>query len=191
MILYNRSFADFTVKNGLPAIYRNVEQYLQDNSDPDSSVINSAAFLSTRPDYHPGIGAEAYMHATSPIRRFTDLVNQYQVCGYLSSGQAVFSEAELDFMITEIEKTLLLQREVIQASGRYWFLCYLAQNFMHTPLSAIVVKIVKHGFIAELESWHRKVLVTTDSYCYQGEELLFIPTRIDPEEGILIGEVIQ
>ncbi len=191
MILYNRSFAEYTFKYQLPAIYRNIEQYLQDAKDPESAVISSSAYLSTKPDYHPGIGSEAYMHASSPIRRFTDLVNQYQVCNHLGKGQALFDDARLQTKIAGIEKILLLQREVISSSNRYWFLVYLSQNYLHQALKATIVKTVKSGFIAELRDWNRKVQVCSDAYYKVGEEILLIPMEIDPEAGLLRAEVIQ
>lgn len=191
MILYNRSFAEFTFKHEIPAIYRNIEQYYQDTSDPDSAVVSSMAYLSTRPDYHPGIGAEAYMHASSPIRRFTDLLNQYQVCSFLRKQSAVFSETDLQQMIQGIEKTLLLQREVINSSYRQWFLVYLIQAHQGEPLKAKVIKHVRNGFIAELRIWNRKIHVQTDSYCHPGEEILIIPLEIMDSEASLRADVIQ
>ncbi len=191
MILYNRSFAEYTFKYQLPAIYRNIEQYLQDAKDPDSAVINSTVYLSTKPDYHPGIGAEAYMHASSPIRRFTDLVNQYQVCFHLGSGQPLFDVKQLQNKILGIEKILLLQREVINFSNRYWFLAYLKRHHLQQALKASIVKHVKHGFIAELHSWNRKVNVICDAYYRVGEEVLLIPMQVNPEGGFLRAEVIQ
>ncbi len=190
MILYNRSFADFTLRQGIPIIYRNIEQYLQDSTDPDSGVVNSMAFLSTKPDYHPGVGVRAYMHATSPIRRFTDLINQYQLSSYLTTGSPIYGISDLQSMITEIEKTLLLHREVITLSNRYWFLAFLGQNYLDQTLKADVTRRVKNGFVALLHRWNLKVHVVSDSFCRVGEEILLIPYETYPEEGYLRGEVI-
>lgn len=191
MILYNSSFAEYTRKHGIPAIYRNVEQFLRDSDDPDSAVIGASAYLSTRPDYHPGIGSEAYMHASSPIRRYTDLVNQFQVSRHLQSGTTYFDEKELNAMIPEIEKTLLLQREVINNSARYWFLLFLQEHHLNDALSAVVVKQIKHGFIAELRNWNRKVQVFSDVSCRIGDEVMLIPYKINADESWLKADVIS
>lgn len=157
MILYNRSIAQFAVQRNLPLLYRNINQFLDENQE----VRNSSAFISTRPGYHPGIGAEAYLHATSPIRRVVDLINQMQVCGMLCQQQMLFSETDLIQMIPNIEKRILQIRETVSRSERYWFLKYIEQEQLHNPLGAYFKGYVNGKIKAEILPWGKQVLLDT------------------------------
>ena len=71
MILYNRLMAEQASRSALPLIYRNITQF-GDPDDEDAPNLGTQAYLSTDGKFHPGIGASAYAHASSPIRRFAD-----------------------------------------------------------------------------------------------------------------------
>ena len=57
---------------------------------PMSSVMGSLAYLSTAARFIL-IGAKAYVHASSPIRRVTDLINQVQFAALPNDVTAPFS----------------------------------------------------------------------------------------------------
>jgi exoribonuclease R len=159
MILYNRSIAQYAIGNNLPLLYRNINQFLDENQE----VRNSSAFLSTSPGYHPGIGAEAYLHATSPIRRVVDLINQMQVCNLLCEQQILFSKDTLNYMIPNIEKRILQIRETVFRSERYWFLKYIEQEQMNKPLEAFLKGYVNGKLKAAILPWGKQVLLDTDA----------------------------
>lgn len=159
MILYNRSIAQYAIGNNLPLLYRNINQFLDENQE----VRNSSAFLSISPGYHPGIGAEAYLHATSPIRRVVDLINQMQVCSMLCEQQILFSKDALNHMIPNIEKRILQIRETVFRSERYWFLKYIEQEQMNKPLEAILKGYVNGKLKAAILPWGKQVLLDTDA----------------------------
>jgi hypothetical protein len=165
MILYNRSIATYATRKNLPLLYRNINQFLDENKE----VRNSSAFLATSPGYHPGIGAEAYLHATSPIRRVVDLINQMQVCSMLTEDKGRFDEPELLGMIPPIEKRILQIKETVMRSERYWFLKYIEQEQLNNPLQAVLKGYVNGKLKAEILPWGKQVLLDTpakpqDSY---------------------------
>ena len=99
MILCNSLFARFCSENGLPAVYRS--QRRPDLSDlPELPAVDEraapvmtrfnigrrmqAARVSTEAKAHDGLGVSAYLQATSPLRRYPDLVVQRQVGGFLA-----------------------------------------------------------------------------------------------------------
>ena len=157
MITYNRSIATYAKINQIPLLYRNISQFV----DQNQAVRSSSAYLSTQASYHPGIGAEAYLHATSPIRRVVDLINQMQVSRRLSGQDVAFSSEELTALIPSIEKRVLLIRDTVNRSDRYWFLKYIEQDKLHTPLEAILKGYVNGKLKAEILPWRKLVLLDT------------------------------
>jgi len=190
MILYNRCFAEQTQKLQVPAIYRNIEQFFSDSEDSESEVIGSTAFLSTTASYHPGIGSEAYIHATSPIRRVADLINQHGFCAILQGKNPQISLEELQSYIPHIEKRLLLHRELYTILNRKWFLRYLIQEHCGEPLEAKLLRRNKNGALIELLKWNKKLQISTDLDKRQTENFILIPLSIDEKSDILIADVI-
>lgn len=96
MIAANAAIAAKMQRRGVPMLYRNHHE--------DSS----AAFYSPEPLRHHGLGLTAYCHATSPIRRFADLVNLRIVKKEFGLGHDSYSLPEL----AEIAESLNLSPEV-------------------------------------------------------------------------------
>lgn len=188
MVLFNRNFADYAVLHQIPLIFRNINQF---SPDGEENNISSQAYLSTTAEFHPGIGTNAYVHATSPIRRFTDLVNQYQLISRLTGRELPFTEDDLTALIPKIEERLLRQREIIQRSGRYWLLKLIEQDYLQVPLAAEVVKYVRNGVMIELTQWHKRIHLQTDSYAPQDTEVQIVITQVFPKEGYAIGDIIS
>ncbi len=87
MVLYNRELARLLVDAGAPAVFRVQPQpidreALPADDDPLRAVrmrrLLPPASVSLEPGPHRSIGVEAYVQATSPIRRYVDLVAQRQ-----------------------------------------------------------------------------------------------------------------
>ena len=140
MILCNSLLARFCSENGLPAVYRS--QRRPDLSDvPDLSgaderaapVMNryniarrmQAARVSTEPMAHDGLGVSAYLQATSPLRRYPDLVVQRQVGGFLASGKLVYEPGEVESVAHRAEVQIRELSRIEEGRRRYWFLKYL------------------------------------------------------------------
>lgn len=190
MVLYNRLFAEFAQQNGLPLIFRNITQFLEEEDDADSPVLGSQAYLSTSARFHPGIGSQAYVHATSPIRRFTDIVNQYQLESLLSAQNPCFDSKSLGELIPVIEKRLLLQREIAQRSERYWLLHFLRENHLHTPLDAVLLRKVHQGYLAELTHWDKRIVLRCDDRPPLQTEVKLVINSVDLDELSVSGDVI-
>jgi exoribonuclease-2 len=159
MILYNRLAAELGGQNSLPLIHRNISQ----NASPGSINPPSQAYLSTQAQFHPGIGCLAYLHATSPIRRFTDLLNQYQLSSLTDRMDAPFTREDLDSYIPAIEDRLRSISEVARSSERYWMLRFLEQHWLGVPLDAVFLKKVTKGWQVELPGWDKRVAVICEN----------------------------
>ncbi|MDD2331751.1 MAG: ribonuclease catalytic domain-containing protein [Candidatus Cloacimonetes bacterium] len=194
MIFYNSSLATYASELKMPLIHRNIEQLSYFNNENPEEAENGTSFfnayLSTTPSYHPGIGADAYVHASSPLRRYTDILNQMQVSHYLRHQNIPFSSDELEKLIPEIETRLLLQKELIASSDRLWFLRYLNQECMNQPLQVKVLRKTKSTCIVEVSPWNRKLQLITDARIFPDTLVTIIPTGIDWEKGILLADTV-
>ncbi|HPN40550.1 MAG TPA: RNB domain-containing ribonuclease [Candidatus Cloacimonadota bacterium] len=199
MVLYNRLMAAKASDSDIPFLYRNISSYEDnvpndDEDAPDQAVIpsqtGSQAYISTRPMFHPGIGAKAYLHASSPIRRVVDLINQYQFHAWLEGRPACFTQEGLDRLVPAIGKRLLLQREVVRQSERYWLLRYLKQEWLHRPLDAVFIKTSRRGCVFELLPWGKRIVVDCDITPPVSYELKLLITTVDLTGQTCRAEVI-
>jgi exoribonuclease-2 len=187
MVLYNRSLADFAVNQHIPMLFRNINSYYDAERDWQSST----AYLDTKASYHPGIGAEAYLHSTSPIRRFVDLVNQMQIVQHLVKHSSLFDEKHLAGFIPGIEKRILMQRDLAMKSERYWLLRFIEQHHMHSPLKGILKAASNGKFRVEILPWEKQIWVNMDAIPKDNEEFLFVVYDINWERQVLMADLIS
>jgi exoribonuclease-2 len=79
------------------------------------------------PAPHAAMGLAAYAQATSPLRRYPDLVVHQQVRAYLRGERGLDREAVLE-RIGAVEAAMGGVRQVEQLSDRHWTLVYLRQQ---------------------------------------------------------------
>ncbi|MBW6514781.1 MAG: RNB domain-containing ribonuclease [Candidatus Syntrophosphaera sp.] len=190
MILYNRLFAERPMDSGLPLIYRNIAQFPATDEDEEAPAFGSQAYLSTQAQFHPGIGSQAYLHATSPIRRFTDIVNQAQFESLLEGKNQPYTSTELDELIPRIEKRLLYLRAVAHRSERYWLLRYLEQKHLGTPLDGILLRRLKHGYLAELSRWEKRLVLRCEDKPPLQAPVKLVVSKVDLDELVAYADVI-
>ncbi len=190
MILYNRLLAEQATKQEIPLIFRNITRFVEDEDDENAAVLGSQAYLSTEGKFHPGIGALAYVHATSPIRRVTDIINQYQFEALLASSDAPFGRKELEELINRIDKRLLLLRSVAHRSERYWLLRFLESKHLNAPLDAVLVKKLRHGYLAELTRWEKRIVLQCEDRPPLQVPVMLVIAKVDLEEQTVQGDVI-
>ena len=77
MILANSTWGGWIHDNGVPGIYRS-----QASLAPGIKVR-----MGTKPQPHAGMGVPQYSWATSPLRRYVDLVNQWQIIACARHGR--------------------------------------------------------------------------------------------------------
>jgi len=76
---------------------------------------------------HAGLGLNCYTQATSPLRRYLDLVAHQQLRAHLS-GAALLSEAEIVARIGSAVPGVDLIRATERAANRHWTLVYLLRQ---------------------------------------------------------------
>ena len=149
MILSNGLAADFASTHHLPVIYRTQES--RDASAPvDTSAMDPIAFeklrktfkrsrLSLTPGPHSGLGLSAYTQASSPIRRYADLVTQQQFTAFLRGKPVPYDREELLKILANAETAEQEIRSIEDRSTNYWILEYLSREKMGQPMNAVVL----------------------------------------------------
>jgi exoribonuclease II len=136
MILANSTWGGWIAEMGVPGIYRS-----QASLAPGVKVR-----MGVRPAPHAGMGVAQYTWATSPLRRYVDLVNQWQIIACVRNGRmaplsAPFKpkDATLFSIISSFDTAYAAYNGFQTGIERFWTLRWLQQNDV-TELDAAVLK---------------------------------------------------
>ncbi len=136
MILANSTWGAWLASCGVPGIYRS-----QASLAPGVKVR-----MGVKPAPHAGMGVAQYTWATSPLRRYVDLVNQWQIVACAKHGRtaalaAPFKprDASLFSVISAFDAAYAAYADFQHGIERYWTLQWLAQQGT-TELDASVMK---------------------------------------------------
>ena len=132
MILANSTWGGLLASCGLPGIYRSQQ--------------TGRVRMSTQALPHEAIGVPQYAWCTSPLRRYVDLVNQWQLIAAIEHGVsaplvAPFKprDADLFAIIGGFEAQYIAWNEFQNNMERYWCLRWLQQQQI-TTCTATVLK---------------------------------------------------
>lgn len=137
MIMSNAALAAWGSERGIPLLYRAQDVALPREfagvwTEPhDISRIVRAlppASLEIQPKRHAGLGLPAYATFTSPLRRYTDLLNQGQIVSYLQNGSPHFSLEELHALLPLLTARSDAVTQVQRQRPRYWKLLFFRQQ---------------------------------------------------------------
>ena len=136
MILANWLMAKYLAENRVPAIFRSQPAPRERLYKGDGGTLFqnwmqrrflSRFVLGHHPETHSGLGLDAYVTATSPIRKYFDLVTQRQIRAVLDLEQPYTSE-EIDKIIQVLKVPMGNVARVQYNRHRYWLLKYLEQK---------------------------------------------------------------
>jgi exoribonuclease II len=140
MILANSTWGQWMASLGVPAIYRS-----QASLAPGVKVR-----MGTKALPHAGIGVPSYAWSTSPLRRYTDLVNQWQIIacakhGSMAALAAPFKpkDAELFAIISSFDAAYTAYNGFQNGMERYWTLQYLQQR----GITEVIGVVFKEGMV--------------------------------------------
>lgn len=135
-IVANSTWGGLLAEHGVPGIYRS-----QASLAPGMKVR-----MGTKALPHAGIGVKSYAWATSPLRRYVDLVNQWQIIACVRHGKTAAlaapfkpKDADLFSIISSFDAAYGAYNGYQAGMERFWTLQYLRQNGI-TEIDATVFK---------------------------------------------------
>jgi exoribonuclease-2 len=84
--------------------------------------------MGTTPMRHAGLGLETYAQVTSPIRRYIDLMNHFQLKAFLRDEPFPFTPEQLQEIVQGVTTAVKEASWVERQSNRYWGLEYLRRH---------------------------------------------------------------
>ncbi|MDO9210480.1 MAG: ribonuclease catalytic domain-containing protein [Deltaproteobacteria bacterium] len=194
MILANYLGALFLKEKGIPAIYRSQAEPRDkippiDKFDPLQAYrlrrIMNRVEVSTRPLRHAGLGAEAYLTLTSPIRRFYDLLIEQQILGVLRGG-LVLSGEQLGEIITQVGPAISKVGLVEELTEQYWILRYLEKRIGSTT-TAVVLDRFPTRYLVHLNEYLLEIdmAATSGLDFVPGDQILVRVEKAHARSGVL------
>jgi exoribonuclease-2 len=140
MILANSTWGSWMAELGVPGIYRS-----QASLAPGVKVR-----MGTKALPHAGIGVKSYAWSTSPLRRYTDLVNQWQIIACARHGKTAAlvapfkpKDAELFAIISAFDTAYSAYNGYQGAMERFWTMRYVQQH----GITELVASVFKEGMV--------------------------------------------
>lgn len=140
MIFANSTWGKLLHDSGVPGIYR--------SQGPGAGGWNAKiqVRMVTHAAPHQGLGVDQYAWSTSPLRRYTDLVNQWQILACASNGVTAplvapfkHRDATLFSIVSAFDAAYAAYNDFQQNMERYWCLRWLGQE-QAKQVDAVVLK---------------------------------------------------
>jgi len=129
MIFANSSWGKLMHDHGVPGIYRS------QGASGGGWAAKMQVRMLTHAAPHQGLGVDQYAWSTSPLRRYTDLVNQWQILACVEHGvtaplAAPFKpkDADLFAVVSAFDAAYSAYADFQSNMERYWCLRWLAQQ---------------------------------------------------------------
>lgn len=177
MILANTSMAEFCYKNRIPVIFRSQDApeqnlYSAEVTKYPEGIAREFALrrrmkrgnITTFPERHFGLGVDMYVQATSPIRRYSDLICQRQVKAFLLGEELPYTEDEILTIAAIVENTTREAQQIERSTKQYWTRYFLEQRVGKTvratllsardeKLAYVFVHEIAARIICEMPRW--------------------------------------
>ena len=126
MILTNATWGRALADAGLPGLYR-----AQSAGKVRMTTVAAA---------HEGLGVDCYAWSSSPLRRYADLLNQWQLIAWLRQQEPPFASGSQELMavLREFELAYAAYAEFQRGMERYWCLRWLEQEQVMRPTASVL-----------------------------------------------------
>ena len=194
MIMANWLMASLLKARGVPAIFRSQpeprERLYKKNAGTlfqnwmQRRLLNRF-ILGTKPEWHSGLGLDAYVTATSPIRKFSDLITQRQIRSVLGLEDAYTAE-QIDEVIRALELPMSNVGRLQYARHRYWLLKYLESQIGQKEEAVVLHKTRRNYQILLTEYMLECDLPVTSGLELKPEDLIQVTVqRVSARKDVL------
>jgi exoribonuclease-2 len=148
MIMANWLMARYLAENKMPAVFRSQPGPRERLYKGDGGTIFqnwmqrrflSRFVLGAQPEKHSGLGLNAYVTATSPIRKYFDLLTQRQIRAALGMERPYTSD-EIAQVLQFLELPMANVSRTQFGRNRYWLLKYLEQHIGRKEEAIVLMK---------------------------------------------------
>jgi exoribonuclease-2 len=154
MVLANSLAARFLADQGIAALYRGQPEPREPiKPATDKSLLElwqdrrrlSRVVMDLTPSPHWGLGLPCYTFATSPIRRYLDLVIHRQILATVSGHPPIYTPDALEQILATIEPAMRRAGQLKTRRLRYWLLKHLSTR-IGQKLEALVLESLPHRY---------------------------------------------
>jgi exoribonuclease-2 len=143
--------------------------------------------MSTTPLRHAGLGLDTYTQATSPIRRYSDLLTHFQLKAHLRGEVLPFSAEQLKEVMMTVATTTQEVTMVERQSNRYYALEYLRRH-LDKPWHITVLMWLREDSnlaLILLEDLGLQLPMIFRRSIKLGEQLLVKVSHSDPQKDMI------
>jgi exoribonuclease-2 len=134
----------------------------------------SRGLVGTTPAPHFSLGLQAYVQATSPIRRYGDLLAQRQLQALWEGGEPL-PEAEMGDLVQELEGPVRQGIQIAREDQRHWLQVWVEQREQRQWPAL---------FLRWLRQDHQLGLVWIEELCQSLP--CHCPARVEAGDGLLV-----
>ena len=200
MIQANSLFAQFLKERHVPAVFRTQPPPLEkivlgDHYDPVESYRAKKALarsdIGVWPGPHSTLALDAYTTATSPLRRYTDLIVQRQLKSALQMQSPPLTAEQLEKELSEVSSRIDRANIMERQRQRYFLLKYIEQKreqeveavVLHRFPSFHLVRLSKFCLNAALHSSNHLLL-------NPGDRAVVRVDKINPRQDKLVVSLV-
>jgi exoribonuclease-2 len=147
---------------------------------------------------HAGIGVPAYAWSTSPLRRYTDLVNQWQIIACAKHGATAAlaapfkpKDAQLFAIISAFDAAYTAYNGYQSGMERFWTLQYLKQEKITEVVASLVKEMAGGSWLVRADSLPLMLTVMGVAGLMRGDKVKVQLGEIDAMALDVSGTVIE
>ena len=184
MVLANSVFANFCAAHDLSIPYRT-----QDSIDKETTKMLSElpegqvrdftlrtklkrSLTLLKPGFHATLGLKAYTQATSPVRRYLDIVVQRQILSWFAHQKPYYTQKEIEEILIQLDEPLQRANSATRESKRFWIMKYLEQRSKkNRSIEGVVVRVEGKNPLIEINEIFLAFPIRTDEKLKLGDRL--------------------
>lgn len=145
--------------------------------------------LSCYPGPHYGLGVDVYVQASSPLRRYADLLATHQIRAFFLGEKPPFAPDDLMLILGNAEAVAEETSRVERKSTRYWLLMALSR--MPSPIQAQIVESRGHRAQVLIEKLALRLPIVTPQTVVPGEYVSFDVKTVDPLRDVVVVDHVH